>query len=124
MMRRLPFEVREAVVQVCGKAFWLKDPFRAFFVSAGVPPDLYDRFADSSKYKIARHILSELDGMGEEGWLIQRRLITELCKLRDVPDQTVPDRDAALRALRWLKELAQAQKVFVEETRTEGEQKV
>jgi len=31
MSSRLPFEIREAVVAVCGKAFWLKDPFRAFF---------------------------------------------------------------------------------------------
>jgi hypothetical protein len=60
---RLPFEIREAVVQVCGKAFWLKDPLRSFLLSAGVPPDLYDRFPDESKYKIARHVLGELDAI-------------------------------------------------------------
>lgn len=38
MTKRLPFEIREAVVRVCGKVFWLKDPFRAFLVAAGVPP--------------------------------------------------------------------------------------
>jgi hypothetical protein len=52
---RLPFEIREAVVQVC--------PLRSFLLSAGVPPDLYDHFPDESKYKIARHVLGELDDM-------------------------------------------------------------
>src|SRR5437667_6220709 len=118
MSTRLPFEIREAIVQVCGKAFWLKDPFRSFLLSAGVPADLYDRFADESKYKITRHVLSELDGIGEEGFLTQRRIVTELCKLRDIPDPTVPDMDAARQALRWLKQLAVGQNLVIEEQRS------
>jgi hypothetical protein len=119
----LPFEVREAVVSVCGKAFWLKDPLRAMFMSAGVPAALYDRFADESKYKITRHVIGELDGMGDQGWQIQRRLVTELCKLRKLPDETVTDRDGALQALRYLKELAVAQRLVVEEQRGASEQR-
>jgi hypothetical protein len=115
MKAKLPFELREAVVAVCGKAFWLKDPLRAFLVSCGVPPDIYDRYADESKFKIARHVLAELDAMGDEGYLILRRIVTELCNLRRVPDENVPDRDAAIGSLRWLKELAVAQKLVVEE---------
>jgi len=120
---RLPFEIREAVVQVCGKAFWLKDPLRSFLISVGVPRDLYDRFADESKYKIARHILGELEAMGDEGLLVQRRLVSELCKLRNVPDSAVLDRDGALQALRYLKELAVDHKFVVEETRSQAEQR-
>ncbi|MBC7345116.1 MAG: hypothetical protein H5U03_06845 [Clostridia bacterium] len=96
MNTRLPFEIREAVVQVCGKAFWLKDPFRTFLLSCGVPAEMYDRFADESKYKIIRHVLAELDALREQGFLVQRRIVTELCKLRNVPDESVPDRNAAL----------------------------
>jgi Restriction endonuclease len=106
MQPRLPFEIREAVVAVCGKCFWLKDPFRAFLLACGVPSELYDRYADESKYKIARHVLGELDRLEDEGYGIQRRIVTELCKLRKVPDENVPDMDAALKALRWLKERA------------------
>lgn len=112
---RLPYEVREAVVAVCGKAFWLKDPFRAFMLSCGVPEELYDRYADESKFKIARHVLSELDERGDEGFNVQRRLVTELARLRRVPDENVPDRDAALTALSWLKEVARNQQLLVEE---------
>ncbi len=115
MGAKLPFEIREAVVAVCGKAFWLKDPFRGFLVSCGVEPALYDRYAEESKFKIARHILAELDGQGEDGYLIQRRIVTELCKLRKVPDENVPDRDVALQALRWLKQLAVDHKLYAEE---------
>ena len=35
MTKRLPFEIREAIVQVCGKAFHYKDPFRQFLIAAG-----------------------------------------------------------------------------------------
>ncbi|MCC6862999.1 MAG: hypothetical protein IT158_30775 [Bryobacterales bacterium] len=123
MLGRLPYEIREAIVQVCGKAFWYRDPFRSFLLSAGVPPDLYDRFADGSKFKIARNVLAELDSLGDEGHFIQRQLLTELCKLRNVPDEAVPDRDAALQALRWLKQLAIDQKLFVQEQRSAEDQK-
>lgn len=60
MKMALPFQVREAVVRVCGKAFWLKDPLKSLLLSSGVPVELYERYADESKFKIARHVLSEL----------------------------------------------------------------
>jgi len=40
----LPYEVRKALIQVCGKSFWLKDILRDFMVSAGVPDHLFDRY--------------------------------------------------------------------------------
>ncbi len=121
MSTKLPFQVREALVGVCGKAFWLKDPFRAFLLSCGVSAEMYDRYAEESKFKIARHVLGELDAVGDEGFHIQRRIVTELCKLRRIPDENVPDRDAAISALRYLKELAVAQKLIVEEERSAAE---
>jgi len=122
-MPQLPYEIREAVVQVFGKAFWLKDPLRAFVVGAGVPADLYDRFAEEPKFKIARHLLSELDAMGPDGWHIQQRLVTELCQLRNVPDATVPSKDDALASLRALKELAKAHQLAVDQDRSASEQR-
>lgn len=119
----LPFEIREAIVQVFGKAFWMKDPLRAFVLGAGVPPDLFDRFRDEAKFKIARHLLSELDVMGDEGWAIQRRLLTELSRLKNIPDPTVPSREEALDALRALKELAAAHELAVDEERSSTDQR-
>jgi hypothetical protein len=108
---------------VAGKAFWLKDPLRAFLVSAGVSAATYDRYSDEAKFKIARHVLSELDTM-EGGYAIQRRILTDLCNLRNIPDPNVPDKDEALGALRYLKELALTQKLVAEEERSSGEQKL
>lgn len=119
----LPYAVREAVVAVCGKSFWLKDPLKAFLATCGVPTDLFDRFYEESKFKIARHILSELDEKGEEGFMIQRRIVTELCKLRKLPDESVENKDAGLQALRWLKEVAIEQKLEVEEEQSKNEAK-
>ena len=124
MTTRLPFELREAVVQVCGTAFWLKDPFKAFLVSCGVPGDLYDRYADESKYKIARHVLSDLDAMEDRGFQIQRRIVTELAKLRKVPDPNVPNLDSALSALRYLKELAVNQRIVIEDEKKSDDARI
>lgn len=61
----LPFEIREAIVSVCGKRFWLKEPFRAF-KSCGVPPELYDPLQRSQRTR-SPGMLSELDGLDDEG---------------------------------------------------------
>ena len=123
MATRLPFDIREAIVEVCGKAFHYKDPFRHFMLSCGVPAQLYDRFSEDSKYKIARHLLSELDARAEEGYQIQRRILTELCKFRKLPDANAPDRDAGLNSLRALKQLALDQKLVVRKAQAATEAK-
>lgn len=113
---RLPFEIREALIEVCGKSFWYKDRFRSFMLSAGVPDYIYIKHSDQPKFVIARKIIDDLDLLGENGLLIQRKIITELCKLRSIPDNAVPNRDAAISALRELKELALNQKIaYIEE---------
>lgn len=116
MEQGLPLQIREAIISVCGKAFWYRDPHRSFLLYSGVPADMYDRFSTGSKYLITRNVLAELDRLGDNGYAIQRRILTELCKLRNVPDENVPDRDAALNAIRKLKTLALEQKLYVEET--------
>jgi hypothetical protein len=123
MSQGLPIDIREAIISVCGKAFWYRDPHRAFLLYCGVPSEMYDRFSSGSKYVITRNVLAELDRLGDHGYGIQRRILTELCKLRNVPDENVPDRDAALAAIRKLKELALEQKMYVEETVKKQESK-
>ena len=114
MQKRLPFEIRQALVNVCGRSFHYKDAFRDFLLSCGVPAEMYDRYSDESKFKIARHILSDLDSMGDDGYLIQKRITTNLCKFRKLPDENVPDRTAGLDALHGLKRLALDQKLIVQ----------
>ena len=123
METRLPFEVREALIQVFGKAFWLKDALRSFLLSTGVPRELYDRYSSEAKFKIGRHILSELDAMGDEGWSIQRRIVTDLSKLRGLPDQSVEDKKSAREALDYLRLLATAQKLVTDEEKSSAQQK-
>jgi hypothetical protein len=104
--KRLPYQVKEALITVCGKSFWLKDPLFNIFREAGVPEDLVLKYEEESKFKFARLVLGDLEGIGEEGWLIQKRLLTILCNLRNLVDDQVPDRDAGLEALRHLKNVA------------------
>jgi hypothetical protein len=60
------------------------------------------------KFKIARQVIGDLEAQGDEGFLLQRRLVTELCRLRNLPDTEVPDKDAGLEALRKLKRVVHA----------------
>lgn len=104
--KRLPYHVKEALISVCGKAFWLKQPLINLMLEAGVREELIQQFEDQSKYKMARCIIAALEKEGAEGWLVQKRLLTTMCNLRNLVDDTVPDRDAGLDALRNLKALA------------------
>lgn len=104
--KRLPYRVKEALVSVCGKAFWLKQPLVNLMLEAGVREELINQFEDQSKYKMTRGILAALEKEGAEGWLIQKRLLTTMCNLRRLVDDNVPDKDAGLDALRNLKTLA------------------
>jgi hypothetical protein len=115
---QLPFEVREAVVATCGKAFHYRDPLKSFLAGAGVQRDLIARYGSEAKFVMVRHILAELEAMGEDGLLVERRIVTELCRLRGIPDSGVDDKDGALQALRHLKELVRASDLEVEEERT------
>lgn len=112
---RLPIEVKNALIDVCGRSFWYKQPLFDMFARAGIPEEIYLRYEHESKFKIARQMLNDLEGMGEDGWLLQRRLLTELCRLRSLPDSEVPDPDAGLKALRTLKTTAVEHDLVAEE---------
>jgi len=110
----LPFEIKSALIEVCGRSFWYKQPLFDLFARAGIPEENYLKYEHEPKFKMARLLIDDLGRMGDEGWLLQRRLVTELCKLRTLPDSEVPDKDAGLAALRKLKELAVEQKIVME----------
>jgi hypothetical protein len=112
MMDPVPYEILELMVQCFGKAFYYKDPMESFLLSSGVERLLARKHRqEGSKSVWARKLLTEL-GQSDEGRLIQRRILTDLCKLRNVPDPGVADRNAGLQALRELKEAAIALQLF------------
>jgi hypothetical protein len=106
--------VRAAVVQVCRDAFYYRDDVRAVFIDAGCPETMYDKYDDpsNSKAKIARFVLNDLRGLGESGVTVQRKLITELCRM----DRPRPDADLAKgrEALANLKREAQERRLLVD----------
>jgi len=112
-MDTLPYAILEAMVQCFGLSFHFKDSVSSFFISCGVPRVICDKHRDQPKFVWARRLITEL-GQTEEGLMIQRRILTELCKLRDLPDKDVPDRNAGLEALRNLKRISLEQKLYVE----------
>lgn len=102
----LPPEVKAAVIDVCGRCFWYKQPLFDMFARAGISESSFLQYEHEPKFKIARQLLSDLESQGDDGFLLQKRLVTELCRLRNLPDSEVPDKDAGLDALRKLKRIA------------------
>lgn len=122
--KRLPAEIKNAIVNVCGRSFWYKQPLFDMFDRAGIPDELYIQFEHESKFKIIRQLFHALEGLEEEGYLLQRRLLTELCMLRGLPDDEVPDRDAGLDALRTLKRLALEHELVTKKEKQETKARV
>ena len=119
----LPHEVKQALIEVCGRAFWYKQPLFDMFARAGIPEDVYLKYEHEAKFKIARQVLGALEGSDEDGMLLQRRLLTELCHLRNLPDSEVPDRAAGLEALRKLKKVAREHDLVAEEEKAKRERR-
>ena len=104
-MDMLPYDVTEAMVQCFGKCFHYKDGVASFLLAAGVDRVLVDKYRNEAKFVWARRVLADLS-QTDEGRFVQRRVLTQLCNLRDLADKDVPDRGAGLDALRSLKQLA------------------
>jgi len=110
----LPFEIRNQIIQCFGTCFHYKDGMEAFLISSGVQRTLAVKYKDQYKFNWIKAVLNELDQI-EDGLDIQRRILTELCKLRKLPDSKVPNPDVALNNLREIKRLAVEHDLFIEE---------
>lgn len=117
-MEHLPYEIKDQIIQCFGRSFHYKDTVESFLRSAGVSRELANKYRNEAKFVWARKLLNDLEE-SEEGLIIQRKILTELCKLRNVPDE-VPDRNAGLDALRKLKSLANKHQIEYEEKKKES----
>src|SRR5437016_13734793 len=118
-MQSPPYEIVEAMIQCFGRSFHYKDVMTSFLLNAGVERSTCDKHRGEYKFTWARLLLTEL-GQSDEGILLQHRILTELCKLKDVPDPNVADRNAALDALRKLKQLAVEHDLVAREQQKKG----
>ncbi len=118
----LPFEIRNQIIQCFGTCFYYKDGMEAFLISSGVPRQIAAKYKDQYKFNWIKSVLNELD-QREDGLDIQKRILTELCKLRKLPDSNVPNPDVALNNLREIKRLAVDNDLFVEEQKIKSESK-
>jgi len=57
----LPVEVKNALINVCGRAFWYKQPLFDMFARAGIQEEMYIKYEHEPKFKIARQILADLE---------------------------------------------------------------
>ena len=100
----LPFPVRQALIQACGKVFYYKGGLLELFVAAGVPPATVQRYIDEGhvKFLIARHVLDDLDQRGSAGRRVQDQIVEALLGL-DGPADDGADPGDAKKALEKLR---------------------
>jgi hypothetical protein len=110
----LPYEIRNQIIQCIGTCFYYKDNVEAFFISCGIDKRVASKHKDSYKFTWARKLFDDLDEI-PDGYLLQKKILTELCKFKKLPDPKAENPDAGLSALRKLKELAVENKIEFEE---------
>lgn len=116
--------VRAAVIRVCRDAFYYRDDVRAVFIDAGCPEAIYDKYdsPENSKPKIARFVLNDLRVLGERGAAVQRKIVTELCRMdRPRPDATDPAKGR--EALADLKREASERQLLVDPEKAAAKQR-
>jgi hypothetical protein len=118
-MEYLPHEINNQIIQCFGRCFHYKDTVESFLISAGVPKTIGGRYRDDPKFVWARKLLHDLSET-EEGRITQRKILTALCRLRNLPDNDVPDKNAGLDALRKLKELTVEHQLIIDEKKHEN----
>lgn len=103
----LPFPIRQAIIQACGKVFYYKSGLLELFASAGVPPATVQRYIDEGhvKFQIGRSVLDDLDQRGTQGRRIQDQIVEALLGL-DGPADDLADPKQAKEALEKLRRAA------------------
>jgi hypothetical protein len=109
MTEPLAADLRDAVVRVCGDAFYYYSTLRPVFVGAGVSGDAFDaiRLDSNSKYVLCRRILAELDNRGDSGRKVQHAIVQQLLAIRE-PMAEAEDPEKGRQALADLRRLAKA----------------
>lgn len=103
----LPYPVRRALIQACGKVFYYKGGLLELFVAAGVPAPMVQRYIDEGhvKFQVARYVLEDLDKRGAEGRRVQDQIVEALLGL-DGPADDGADPDDAREGLKGLRDAA------------------
>jgi hypothetical protein len=102
----ISYDLQQAAIECCGRVFHWKNNLKALLLRCGVSENVWLKYEQEAKFKIARAVFSDLDQAGENGKRIQHRIIAEFARMQTLPDQDVPDKEAAKNALLKLKKLA------------------
>jgi len=119
-MNKISFEIIEQMIQCFGRCFHYKDPVASFMRQSDVPNHIINKHRDLAKFVWARKVLEDLSERND-GEMIQRKLITNFCKLKDLPDKEVLDKNVGIEALNKLKRLANESNMILEEKNTQQE---
>jgi len=85
----------------------------SFLTAAGTQRSLAKKYRDEYKFVWAKKLFADLS-LSVEGIQTLKRILTELCKLKNLPDKDVKDRNAGLDSLRKLKALALEHDLIIE----------
>ncbi len=105
---QVSYDLQQAAIECCGRVFHWKNNLKSLLLRCGVSENVWLKYEQDAKFKIARAIFSDLDQSGENGRRVQHRIIAEFAAMQTLPDEDVPDKEVAKNALLKLKKLASA----------------
>ncbi|MBM7331246.1 restriction endonuclease [Agrobacterium sp. S2] len=102
----------EAAVRVAGETLYWKRSLKRLLRTSGATEAVILRYEALSKYQILRGVWGELDGAGERGLKVQKRIVAALANL-DAPEPRA-DQRAGQEALDELRRVSQANGLLVD----------
>jgi hypothetical protein len=105
LLKKINYEVKEAMVSLSGACFWYWNSFYSFLNSCGISESLRNRFPKESfnKYQVMRNILEHLEGVGDVDTI--NNLISNFFRLRGAVDRDALDEKKAKVLLADFREL-------------------
>lgn len=100
-MSAIHHSVFEAAVRVAGEALYWKRSLKRILRTSGVSQKVVTQYEHLTKYQILREVWDRLDGVGDKGVKVQKRIVAQLANL-DSPEPQADQRSgqAALEDLR------------------------
>jgi len=102
-MSKLSYSLKQKLIDIAGNCFWYWDNFYGFLESCGVKRNHYMRYSGNNKYTVMRNILTDLEEKRDDKTL--KSIISELYKLKSIPDKNVPDPVKSKKLLSELRDI-------------------
>jgi restriction endonuclease Mrr len=121
LVKRINYELKEAIVSLSGTCFWYWNSFYSFLYSCGVSRNIQNKYPKESynKYQVMRNVLDQLEETNKIE--IINNIISNLYRLKNAVDRDALDEKKAKKLLSEFREIVGNDPIETEIKRREKE---